>query len=118
MPQDQRDQYAGLVRRTDEMCPPGSEDCPTAKAMHLRVTNLERKCSEMSTAFVLNDLRTPDFDGHRKSHLDIEETARVMKNYKISATQKVIGAVVAIAILLLSTGTTTKVLEVVNRVAK
>lgn len=83
---------------------------PTGNDLRVRVAILDRKCEEMTTAFVLNDLKTPDYDGHRKAHLEMEEAARIMKNYKISATQKVIGAVIALVILLLSTGTTTKIL--------
>lgn len=96
------------IRQADAQCPDG---CVTATDIRSRLAQLERKQAEMTTAFVLNDLKTPDFDGHRKSHLEMIEAAHILKNYKISATQKVIASAVAIIVLLVSTGLTTKLTE-------
>ena len=44
-------------------------------------------------AFILNDIGEPDYDGHRKSHLELEKTAKLMQEYKQDATKKIISSV-------------------------
>lgn len=95
--------------RKSDACPAA---CPMPPDLVERVARLERQAAATTTAFVLNDLKTPDYDGHRKSHLEMIDAANILKNYKISATQKVIASAVAIIVLLISTGLTTKIAEI------
>ena len=53
---------------------------------------------QMAKAFVLNDLGEPDYDGHRRAHLEWIEGHKIVNGYKIEATKKVVGWVV-VAIL-------------------
>ena len=66
-----------------------------------RATDCER-CAQIVKGFVVNDLGEPDFDGHRKAHIQMIEAEKILKSYKTEATKKVIGWVVA-ALLGLST---------------
>jgi len=59
-----------------------------------RSTDCER-CAQIVKGFVVNDLGEPDFDGHRKAHLQMIEAEKVLHGYKLEATKKVIGWVVA-----------------------
>lgn len=67
------------------------------------VTHLERCIASLKTAFVINDLGKPDFDGHRKSHHDMITAAKTMDAYKeegmISIIKWVAGAVLAALLL-------------------
>lgn len=101
------------VRQSD-LCPPGGEPvnpdhCTTAAEMRARIAALEREHTLFKSAFILNDLGLPDYEGHRHDHRMRVEAAKVMDSYKITATHKVIAAVVAMFVLLFSTGVTTKI---------
>lgn len=97
--------------RAEDTC---ARTCPVPLDLAERVARLERQAAAVATAFVLNDLKTPDYDGHRKEHLDMAAAANILKNYKISATQKVIASAVALVVLLISTGLTTKLAEILK----
>lgn len=106
------------IRSTD-MCPPGGQPfnpdyCTTVADMRLRIAAVERKQGEMTTAFLLNDLGSPDYDGHRKDHLAIRKAGEVMSRYKIGATEKIIGVIVIAVLGLLNTGIFTRVVEVIK----
>lgn len=62
----------------------------------------------IKSAFVLNDLNLPDFEGHRGDHRLRQEAARVMDSYKVTATHKIIAAVVAALVLVFSSGISAK----------
>lgn len=55
-----------------------------------RVSKLEHKGSRAAEAFVKNDLGVPDYDGHRKAHLEMIEQAKVVAGYKRTMTQRVL----------------------------
>jgi hypothetical protein len=74
---------------------------------HLGV--LERNQSEQVTAFPVNDLRKPDFDGHRKDHLAIREEKQIMDNYKTGITKKILSVIVVFVLGLIASGFTTTV---------
>jgi hypothetical protein len=59
--------------------------------MNERVSILEHRHSYVSTAFPQNDLGKPDYDGHRKDHLQIKEDSKVVAGYKGEVTKTVIG---------------------------
>lgn len=71
-----------------------------------RVSDCEL-CHQVLKAFVLNELGEPDFDGHRKAHNHMIEAEKVLKGYKLEATKKVIGWVIALLLGVLSTGAIT-----------
>jgi len=53
--------------------------------MHTRLQVLEHSHNRMKEAFVLNDLKVPDYDGHRVAHLDAMERDRITKSYQREA---------------------------------
>lgn len=55
-----------------------------------RVSELEHKTARAAEAFVKNDLGVPDYDGHRKAHLDSMEQAKVVAGYKRNMTQRIL----------------------------
>jgi hypothetical protein len=55
-----------------------------------RVSSLEHKAARAAEAFVKNDLNVPDYDGHRKAHLDSMEQAKVVAGYKRTMTQRLL----------------------------
>lgn len=59
-----------------------------------RATDCEQ-CAQIIKAFVVNDLGEPDFDGHRKAHAQMIEAEKVLHGYKLEATKKVVGWIVA-----------------------
>jgi hypothetical protein len=82
--------------------------------MRARLSIVERDLGAMKTAFVLDDLGRPDYDTHRKAQIATAEAAKIVEGYKLTATTKILGAVVAFVMLLLSTGLTTKLAELVK----
>ena len=111
-PREPREPKAIRSRHTDS-CPTGSEPinpdhCTTAADILTRVAALERDNTLIKSAFILNDINLPDFDGHRTDHRIRKEAAKIMESYKITATHKVIAAVMAALVLFFSTGVTTK----------
>ena len=79
--------------------------------IHGKVTKLEQMLAEQSTAFVLNDLKKPDYDGHRKAHLILIKSAEVMDSYKQDATKRIIGILITFLAGLLASGFVMQVVE-------
>lgn len=69
-----------------------------------RLSNLEHQYGWIRNAFPQNDLQKPDYDGHRKDHLQIKEDNKVVAGYKSEVTKIVLGAVVGGLITLLVSG--------------
>lgn len=77
-------------RKPDEMC----EEMHAALAKtNERVAKLERRCEEMATAFIRDDLGGPDFAGHRAAHLDQKAAAVRVGELKQSGAKKIIDLV-------------------------
>lgn len=55
-----------------------------------RVSMLEHKAARAAEEFVKNDLGVPDYDGHRRAHLDSMEQAKVVAGYKRTMTQRLL----------------------------
>lgn len=70
------------------------QDFKNSTLQKRRATDCEQ-CIQIVKAFVVNDLGEPDFDGHRKSHAQMIEAEKVLHGYKLEATKKVVGWVVA-----------------------
>lgn len=69
-----------------------------------RVAKLERKCEDMATAFVRDDLGGPDFAGHRAAHLEQKIAAERMGELKQSGAKKIIDMVLAFLFGVLTLG--------------
>ena len=69
-----------------------------------RLETLEGCRLEMQSAFVQNDLKKPDFDGHRKAHIAMIRAAEVVDGYKHDATKTVLHWILAGILGLMLTG--------------
>lgn len=115
---DPRESKAIRIRQSDT-CPSSNEPfdpehCAVSSDVRTRLATVERELTLIKSAFVLNDLNLPDFDGHRSDHRIRKEAAKVMENYKITATHKVIAAVMAAIVLFFSSGITTRIQAIVQ----
>ena len=112
MPTPNEPQYPTIkIRRTDDLCPPGGppfnpDHCTTALDMRARIAALERENTVIKSAFVLNDLGQPDYEGHRKSHIQLIKAAEVMDKYKQSFVTKVIGVIAVFLLGVIASGAT------------
>lgn len=72
-----------------------------------RVSFLENEIEKISSAFVNNDLGKPDYDGHRKSHIVINQASENMEGYKNYTVKNVIKIALSFisGILVLGIGT-------------
>lgn len=77
-----------------------------------RLEKVERQQEEHVTAFSINDLNKPDFDGHRKSHAKLVKSEEIMDSYKKDATKEIISIAVIFLFGLFSTGIYHKALEI------
>lgn len=68
--------------------------------------NIDNNLKVVDTAFIKNDLGNVDYDGHRKDHLHIEKSKKIMDNYKYDTAKMIIAVIVAFAIGLLADGFT------------
>jgi hypothetical protein len=66
--------------------------------------DISAKLTDMTSAFVLNDLHKPDFDGHRKAHLTMIKDAEIMDGYKRGITKKIIAWLAVGALGMLASG--------------
>lgn len=80
-----------------------------------RVARIESRAAAVDTAFVVDDLGRPDYDGHRASHRRMIKDAEAVDNYKMDATKKVIGIAIGFVVLLMTTGF---VQELMGKIAK
>jgi hypothetical protein len=79
-----------------------------------RLEEVEREQNLHVTAFSVNDLNTPDYDGHRKSHAKLTKSEEILDGYKQSATKNVISIVVTFLLGLLAAGFISKISEVLK----
>ena len=76
----------------------------TLEKISERLARIERKCDEMATAFVRDDLGGPDFAGHRAAHLEQKIAAERMGELKQSGAKKIIDMVLAFLFGVLTLG--------------
>lgn len=76
--------------------------------LNVRMAAVEADVDKLKTAFVLNDLNTPDYDGHRKDHYQrskaAEDEAQTMRELKAGATKKILLGLLGAAMTLISFG--------------
>jgi hypothetical protein len=78
-----------------------------------RLAIVERQQAEHASAFPVNDLHKPDFDGHRRSHVSMSKNHEIVESYKNEATKKIIGIAVVFIIGLLSSGLISKLIPLI-----
>jgi hypothetical protein len=84
---------------------PGIQDTwILAEHAHRRIDDLKIDHELVKRAFIKDDLGTPDYDGHRKSHKTINDTQALVQDYKVSMTKDVIKIVVGFLIGALAIG--------------
>lgn len=83
--------------------PTNAELWTLVQGMNDRVSTLEHRYGYIISAFPKNDLGKPDFDGHRKDHLQIRKDGEVVESYKEGATKTVLNwAVVGLGTVFLA----------------
>lgn len=75
-----------------------------ATEMHSEFSDIRRLLGDMNTAFTVDDLGRPDYNGHRLDHKARIDQARVLETYKTEAAKKVIGVVVVFLLGIMSSG--------------
>jgi hypothetical protein len=69
-----------------------------------RVAHVERQQEAHNTAYPVNDLRKPDFDGHRRDHVHRMKVAELLDSYKHGATKSIIAWVTIFVLGLMASG--------------
>lgn len=69
-----------------------------------RTREIEKNIKSLSTAYVKNDLGEPDYDGHRKSHIQMDKQADLVENYKKGITETIITWLVTGLMIVLASG--------------
>ena len=69
-----------------------------------RLSLIEHRHSYIATAFPKNDLGKPDYDGHRKEHLQFKKDSEVVEGYQNSTVKSILSWVSIGAILLFIAG--------------
>lgn len=77
-----------------------------AKLAHTRINDLRVDHDLLKRAFLKDDLDTPDYDGHRKSHKKFQEAENIVQDYKVSMTKDIIKLVVGFIFGILVIGAT------------
>ena len=103
------DDYSTKRRAADMLHPSGS--APSGEVLLAllreileRVAHVERQQEAHNTAYPVNDLKRPDFDGHRRDHAHRMRAAEVLDSYKHGATKSVIAWVAVFLAGLLASG--------------
>lgn len=79
------------------------------------MAELERANQSLHAAFPQNDLKKPDFDGHRLEHLKMRQAEEVMQGYKIEASKKVVGWIVIFMLGLVASGAVSMVKDLASK---
>lgn len=74
------------------------------KDVNDRLQLMEHRYVSVSTAFVRNDLDRPDYEGHRKAHIEMMKTAELLGSYKADATKRIINGVITFLLGLVTMG--------------
>lgn len=84
--------------------PPPDEMWTYVKSINARLDTLEHRASYVVSAFPKNDLGRPDYDGHRKSHLELIEQNKVVSGYKSDVTKTVLSVLAGVVLSLIGSG--------------
>ena len=84
---------------------------PIDDAILARLTSIDAQLNRLHTAFLLNDLGAPDYDGHRRDHAERIRQAAKLEDYKRTATKKIISVVLGVILTAAGTGLVRLILE-------
>lgn len=79
-----------------------------------RLEVVERQQEAHVTAFAVNDLNLPDFDGHRKSHAKLTKSEEILESYKQDATKNIISLAIVFVLGIFSSGILHKITELLK----
>ena len=77
---------------------------PTLYDIWTKLGEIEQRQINNATAFLVNDLGKPDYDGHRVAHRGMVRSAEALDGYKVDATKRVVGVVIGVICTLLALG--------------
>lgn len=69
-----------------------------------RLSLIEHRHGYVSSAFPQNDLGKPDYDGHRKAHIQLVEDSKVVQSYKSEVTKTILSIVAGALLTMLASG--------------
>lgn len=69
-----------------------------------RLSIIEHRHGYVSSAFPQNDLGKPDYDGHRKQHLQLVEDSKVVQGYKSEVTKTILSILAGVAMTIFGAG--------------
>lgn len=76
----------------------------TVREIKTRQAEMYAAVNAITKAFPKNDLAEPDFDGHRKDHLQRREGDRILTEYKVDSTKKILWSVITLLTGLMALG--------------
>lgn len=88
----------------DHSIPPDDELWKLVQDINNRLSAMEHRHGYVSSAFPQNDLGKPDYDGHRRAHLQLQEDAKVVEGYKTGVTKTVLTIIATAVCTLLGSG--------------
>lgn len=72
--------------------------------LNARVATMEHRHGYVSSAFPQNDLGKPDYDGHRRAHIQLIEDSKVVAGYKVGVTKTVLTIIATAVCTLVGSG--------------
>jgi hypothetical protein len=101
-------QHAEPKRRSSDFVsgipPSGDTLLQLLRGILNRLEELERVQAESRTAFLINDLGKPDYEGHRGGHRKLVEAERSVQDYKHGATKTVLNWAIGILLGVMLSG--------------
>ncbi len=93
-------QHAEHKRRASDLVgsvpPSGDTLLQLLRGILSRLEEVERCQTEFKTAFLINDLGKPDYEGHRGGHRKLVEAEKSVQDYKHGATKVVLNWAIGI----------------------
>ena len=93
-------------------CYPACGNAAEIRNLVKEVEDINRKISLMDTAFLRDDLSSPDYPGHRSFHLERRASDKIISEYKISGTKVIIGIVITFMLGLIASGLVAKLANI------
>lgn len=69
-----------------------------------RLALIEHRHGYVSSAFPQNDLGKPDYDGHRRAHIQLTEDSKVVQSYKSEVTKTILSIVAGALLAMVGSG--------------
>lgn len=88
----------------DHNIPPDEELWKLVQDVNSRLSAIEHRYGYVASAFPKNDLDKPDYDGHRKAHLQLIEDSKVVAGYKVGVTKTVLTIIATAVCTLVGSG--------------